>query len=68
MPKNLFKIAKEKKIKYFLISFVDLFGVLRSKLVPAHAIKDMQETGACLLYTSDAADDMQSRTLWSPNQ
>ena len=46
MPKNLFKIAKEKKIKYFLISFVDLFGVLRSKLVPAHAIKDMQETGA----------------------
>ena len=35
MSKNLFKIAKEKKIKYFLISFVDLFGVLRSKLVPA---------------------------------
>ena len=46
MSKNLFKIAKEKKIKYFLISFVDLFGVLRSKLVPAHAIKEMQETGA----------------------
>ena len=37
MPKNLFKIAKEKKIKYFLISFVDLFGVLRSKLVPTRA-------------------------------
>ena len=46
MSKNLFKIAKEKKIKYFLISFVDLFGVLRSKLVPAHAIKEMQEAGA----------------------
>ena len=46
MPKNLFKIAEDKKIKYFLISFVDLFGVLRSKLVPAHAIKEMQETGA----------------------
>ncbi len=46
MSKNLFKIAKEKKIKYFLISFVDLFGVLRSKLVPARAIKEMQETGA----------------------
>jgi glutamate---methylamine ligase len=46
MPKNLIKIAKEKKIKYFLISFVDLFGVLRSKLVPARAIKEMQETGA----------------------
>ena len=46
MPKNLFKIAKEKKIKYFLISFVDLFGVLRSKLVPTHAIKEMQSAGA----------------------
>ena len=46
MSKNLFKIAKEKKIKYFLISFVDLFGVLRSKLVPAQAIKEMQENGA----------------------
>ena len=46
MPKNLFKIAREKKIKYFLISFVDLFGVLRSKLVPAHAIKEMQTAGA----------------------
>ncbi len=46
MPKNLFRIAKEKKIEYFLISFVDLFGVLRSKLVPVHAIKEMQENGA----------------------
>ena len=46
MSKNLFKIAKEKKIKYFLISFVDLFGVLRSKLVPAQAIGDMQKDGA----------------------
>ena len=46
MSKNLFKIAKEKKIKYFLISFVDLFGVLRSKLVPTRAIKEMQEAGA----------------------
>ncbi len=46
MPKNLSKIAKNKKIKYFLISFVDLFGVLRSKLVPAQAIGDMQKDGA----------------------
>jgi len=46
MAKDLFKIAKQKKIKYFLISFVDLFGVLRSKLVPAHAIKEMQSVGA----------------------
>ncbi len=46
MSKNLFKIAQQKKIKYFLISFVDLFGVLRSKLVPAQAIKEMQSAGA----------------------
>ena len=46
MAKDLSKIAKQKKIKYFLISFVDFFGVLRSKLVPAEAIKDMQKNGA----------------------
>ena len=46
MAKNLFKIAKKKNIKYFLISFVDLFGVLRSKLVPILAIKEMQKSGA----------------------
>ena len=46
MPKNLAQIAKQKKIKYFLISFVDLFGVLRSKLVPAQAISGMQKDGA----------------------
>ena len=39
MPKNLSQIAKQKKIKYFLISFVDLFGVLRSKLVPSSSHK-----------------------------
>jgi glutamine synthetase len=47
MPtKNLAQIAKDKKIKYFLISFVDLFGVLRAKLVPARAIAGMQKEGA----------------------
>ena len=46
MAKNLSKIAKQKKIKYFLISFVDFFGVLRSKLVPSQAINDMQKNGA----------------------
>jgi len=46
MAKNLSKIAKTKKIKYFLISFVDLFGVLRSKLVPTRAIVEMQKNGA----------------------
>jgi|TARA_Y100001970_G_scaffold264185_1_gene350546 glutamine synthetase type III len=46
MPRDLSKLAKQKKIKYFLISFVDLFGVLRSKLVPTQAISDMQKNGA----------------------
>ena len=46
MPKDLAAIAKQKKIQYFLISFVDLFGVLRAKLVPARAIGDMQKEGA----------------------
>ncbi|MDA0703386.1 MAG: type III glutamate--ammonia ligase [Proteobacteria bacterium] len=46
MAVDLAKVAKDKKIKYFLISFVDLFGVLRSKLVPARAIGGMQKAGA----------------------
>ena len=46
MAKDLEAIAKSKKIKYFLVSWVDLFGVLRAKLVPARAIKGMQKDGA----------------------
>jgi glutamine synthetase len=32
-------------VKYFMISFTDLFGGQRAKLVPAQAIADMQEEG-----------------------
>lgn len=46
MAKDLAQIAKQQKIKYFLISFVDLFGNLRAKLVPARAIAGMQKDGA----------------------
>ena len=46
MAVDLAKIAKDRKIKYFFISFVDLFGVLRAKLVPARAIGGMQRDGA----------------------
>ena len=35
---DLAEVAKERKIKYFLISFVDPLGRLRAKLVPAQAI------------------------------
>ncbi len=38
--------AKERGIKYFLISFTDLFGTQRAKLVPAAAINAMCEDGA----------------------
>ncbi len=43
---DLAKVAKERGIKYFLISYVDLFGGLRAKLVPAAAIGEMQKAGA----------------------
>ena len=46
MTTDLAKAAKEKKIKYFLISYVDLFGGLRAKLAPAQAIAAMQQDGA----------------------
>ena len=46
MSVDLASVAEDKGIRYFLISFVDLFGVLRSKLVPARAIAEMQQDGA----------------------
>ena len=46
MSTELIQIAKERGIKYFLISFTDLFGVMRSKLVPTHAVEEMQHMGA----------------------
>ncbi|MEO1823437.1 MAG: type III glutamate--ammonia ligase, partial [Candidatus Lambdaproteobacteria bacterium] len=46
MSVNLANVAREKGIRYFLISFTDLFGVVRSKLVPAAAIEGMQKNGA----------------------
>ncbi len=38
--------AAELKLKYFLISYTDLFGSQRAKLVPASAIAGMQKNGA----------------------
>ena len=43
MANDLAKAAKDRGIKYFLISFVDLFGVLRAKLVPA--VGDRRDAG-----------------------
>ena len=46
MVKDLAKWAKDKGVKYFMISYTDLFGGQRAKLVPAQAINDMAEDGA----------------------
>ena len=46
MAIDLSAFAQEKGIKYFMISFTDLFGGQRAKLVPAQAISDMQKDGA----------------------
>lgn len=45
MP-SLKEVAKSKGIKFILISFVDLFGTMRAKLVPATAIDDVAKAGA----------------------
>jgi glutamine synthetase len=46
MTKDLAAFAKEKDVKYFMISYTDLFGGQRAKLVPTQAIADMQVEGA----------------------
>jgi len=46
MTTDLASFAAERGVKYFMISFTDLFGGQRAKLVPAQAIADMQEGGA----------------------
>src|SRR5688572_1700929 len=46
MSQDLAQIAKERGIRYFMISFTDLFGFQRAKLVPAAAISDIQKDGA----------------------
>lgn len=46
MAIDLANEAKKRGIEYFLISFVDLFGVMRAKLVPASAIGPMAKEGA----------------------
>jgi glutamine synthetase type III len=43
---DLAEYAREKGVKYFMISYTDLFGGQRAKLVPAQAIADMQVDGA----------------------
>ena len=46
MAKDLAKWAAERGVKYFMISYTDLFGGQRAKLVPTQAINDMAVEGA----------------------
>ena len=46
MAIDLAATARERGIKYFLISYADLFGTMRAKLVPSAAIGEMAKTGA----------------------
>jgi len=64
MAKDLAKFAKEAGVRYFMVSYTDLFGAQRAKLVPAAAIAGMQKDGAGFaafaswLDSSPAAPDM----------
>ncbi|TJX43854.1 MAG: type III glutamate--ammonia ligase, partial [Mesorhizobium sp.] len=46
MGNDLAAFAKKNGVKYFMISYTDLFSGQRAKLVPAQAIADMQKDGA----------------------
>jgi glutamine synthetase type III len=46
MARALSEIAKERGIKNFMVSYTDLFGGMRAKLVPAVAIDKMTKEGA----------------------
>jgi glutamate---methylamine ligase len=46
MARDLAKWAKQKGVKYFMISYTDLFGGQRAKLVPTQAINEMAVDGA----------------------
>jgi len=43
---SLASYAEQKGVKYFLIAFVDLFGTMRAKIVPATAIDAVAKAGA----------------------
>ena len=46
MPTDLAQFARKNGVKYFMISYTDLFSGQRAKLVPAAAVGDMQKDGA----------------------
>ncbi len=49
---SLSAFAKKNGVKYFLVSFVDLFGTMRAKIVPATAIDKIAKAGRGLCRIS----------------
>jgi glutamine synthetase len=43
---NLAEFAKAKNVKFFMVTYTDVLGYQRAKLVPARAIVEMQKNGA----------------------
>ena len=46
MTQSLEEFARASGVRYFMISYTDLFGAQRAKLVPAQSIAMMQDEGA----------------------
>lgn len=44
--KSLVEVAKELKLEFFLVSFTDILGATRAKLVPAAKIATVASDGA----------------------
>ncbi len=68
MTTDLAKVAAERGIKYFLISYVDLFGTMRAKLVPAAAIGDMAKSGASFAGFASWLDMTRPTPTCSPSR
>jgi glutamine synthetase type III len=66
MTTDLAKIAADRGIKYFLISYTDLFGSQRAKLVPAAAIAGMQKNGAGFAGFAMPDADSLVQLPWKP--
>ena len=45
---DLARLVRDQGLSFLLVSFTDLFGVQRSKLVPASAVASMAEAGLVL--------------------
>jgi glutamine synthetase len=45
--KSLVELAKDLGLEFFLVSYTDLLGGTRAKLVPAGQIADVEKNGAC---------------------